>query len=319
MIDQLTAWFAELHGWVFEQAVQPALYALDQASLVELAFGATEFALIGIIEMLLLVLLFRPLEAWFPVEHWANRRALWPDVIYTALNRIGLLPLLWFAVLVTPMEALDGWLRMHNIIPPNLENLAPWLYGQPLLSFLLYLLVLDFVDYWLHRLQHRFDWWWALHALHHSQRQMSYWADDRNHLLDGLITSAILAGVGLLIGVPPAQFVAIVMLTRMMQSLSHANVRFGFGVVGDRLLVSPRFHRIHHGIGVGHEGVPRGCNFAALFPIWDILFGTANFSREFPPTGVRDQLTGRDYGEGFWSQQWLGLQRLWQVFRRPAT
>ena len=33
----------------------------------------------------------------------------------------------------------------------------------------------------------------------------------------------------------------------------------------------------------------------------------------YEPTGVRDQLPqegGRDYGRGFWMQQWLGLMRL---------
>ena len=80
--------------------------------------------------------------------------------------------------------------------------------------------------------------------------------------------------------------------------------------MGDRLLVSPRYHRIHHGIGVGHEGPARGVNFAALFPIWDIAFRTADWSRAVPPTGIRDQLDGADYGRGFWSQQWKGFARL---------
>jgi sterol desaturase/sphingolipid hydroxylase (fatty acid hydroxylase superfamily) len=74
--------------------------------------------------------------------------------------------------------------------------------------------------------------------------------------------------------------------------------------------VSPLFHRVHHGIGVGHEGRARGCNFATLFPVWDVLFGTANFTREIPATGIRDQLDGADYGEGFIDQQLKGFTRL---------
>jgi hypothetical protein len=42
-----------------------------------------------------------------------------------------------------------------------------------------------------------------------------------------------------------------------------------------------------------------------------VLFRTADFKPSYLPTGVRDQLAGRDYGEGFWAQQWFGLQRLW--------
>jgi len=52
-----------------------------------------------------------------------------------------------------------------------------------------------------------------------------------------------------------------------------------------------------------------------LFPVWDLLFGTADFRRAVEPTGIRDQLPppqgrGHDYGEGFWRQQWLGLRRM---------
>ena len=61
----------------------------------------------------------------------------------------------------------------------------------------------------------------------------------------------------------------------------------------------------------GDRMVLGGCNFGVLLPWWDMLFGTANFELRYDPTGIRDQVEqGRDYGHGFWSQQWLGLQRL---------
>jgi sterol desaturase/sphingolipid hydroxylase (fatty acid hydroxylase superfamily) len=120
--------------------------------------------------------------------------------------------------------------------------------------------------------------------------------------------------VALIIGVSPDYFLGILMLTRLVESFSHANLRLDFGPAR-ALLVSPHYHRLHHGIGVGHEGAARGCNFAALFPFWDMLFGTARFARDYPATGIRDQLDGADYGEGFWRQQALGLRRLWIALR----
>ena len=99
-------------------------------------------------------------------------------------------------------------------------------------------------------------------------------------------------------------------MTRLIESLSHTNVRMHFGWLGERLLVSPRYHRTHHGIGVGHEGRARGCNFAPLFPLWDLLFGTAHFTRHYPATGIRDQLDGAEYGENFIRQQVLGIRRM---------
>ena len=63
----------------------------------------------------------------------------------------------------------------------------PFLLGQPVLTFVIYAIILDCADYWRHRLSHMFGWWWALHSLHHAQRQMTFWSDDRNHVLDDLI------------------------------------------------------------------------------------------------------------------------------------
>jgi len=195
---------------------------------------------------------------------------------------------------------------------------------------LVYLLILDFVDYWMHRFQHRWNWWWALHAVHHSQRRMTLWSDNRNHLLDDLIRDAVLAFVAILIGVMPGQFLGFVVVTRVWQSLQHANLGIAFPGWLAKTLVSPGFHRIHHGVGIGHEGPAQGVNFAVIFPIWDWLFGTANWSAErrlahgetLDPTGIRDQAQGVNYGRGFWEQQWIGLRHLGRavvsVFQRKS-
>jgi sterol desaturase/sphingolipid hydroxylase (fatty acid hydroxylase superfamily) len=227
------------------------------------------------------------------------------------------------------MDHVAGALRMEGVHPFNLESLVTGM--SPLASFLVYLVVLDFFDYWFHRGQHKFRWWWALHSLHHSQTNMNLWSDDRNHLLDDLLRDVYLALIALAIGVAPSQYVLLVSVSRALQSLQHANVRIHFGWLGERLLVSPRFHRTHHAVGIGHESKGRelgGCNFGVLLPVWDLLFSTANFAPGWYGTGVRDQFErtaadgsvkpARDYGRGFWRQQWLGLVRLADAIgRRP--
>jgi len=310
MLDTLTDLFASVHAWLFEALLQPALFALGFMTYAEPAFEALEVALYGVLEIGLMLLLLRPLESWWPVEHWPNRRAVRVDVLYTFLHRLGIVPLAAFLLLQPLDEALDGTLRLGGFIPPSLEDLVPWFSTHPLASFFVYLAILDLAEYWRHRLQHRFQWWWALHAVHHSQRQLSLWADRRNHLLDDVLSDAWFVLVALAIGVPPGQFLGILVVTRLIESLSHTNVRMRFGRLGERLLVSPHYHRVHHGIGVGHEGRALGCNFAPLFPLWDLLFGTANFRRDYPATGIRDQLDGVDYGGGFIRQQVLGVKRL---------
>jgi sterol desaturase/sphingolipid hydroxylase (fatty acid hydroxylase superfamily) len=215
-------------------------------------------------------------------------------------------------------------LRVLGVGTFHLDQMWPGTTDKPWLSFVLYLVVFDFVDYWVHRGQHHFNWWWALHSLHHSQRQMTMWSDNRNHLLDDLLRDVILVVVGQAIGVGPGQFVAIVAIAQLSESLQHANLRLHFGRVGERLWISPRFHRLHHSVGIGHESGGNsahldrgrspalgGHNFGVLFPWWDVLFRTGNFELRYDPTGVRDQLeSGRNYGSGFWEQQWLGVRRL---------
>jgi sterol desaturase/sphingolipid hydroxylase (fatty acid hydroxylase superfamily) len=302
--------FAQLQGWLFERLIQPALFALGLTHFAEIGFDALETLMLGVLQVALLYLVLRPLEARYPAEQWSDRNETGVDVIYTWLHRLGVLPLLFFFLLGPVQDALQGWLRLHDIIPKNIDDFFPALFDHPLMTFAIYFVILDFADYWRHRLQHRFSWWWALHSLHHSQRKMTFWTDDRNHLLDDVLAEAWFAVVALLIGVSPNQFIWIVIISKMLESFSHANLRLSFGAVGERLFVSPRFHRVHHAIGLGHEGAARGVNFGKTFSIWDVLFGTADLQTISPATGIRDQLTGRDYGQGFWLQQWLGLMRL---------
>lgn len=312
--DVIAAGFTGIHAWLFEQAVQPSLFALGAMRFLEQGHVATEWFLLGVIQILALYVLLRPLERFAPAEHWVDRNQTRVDFLYTALNRLGLIPLGLFLLLSPLVDDATMQLRELGIAPFQLENAWTGITDIPIVGFLLYLVVLDFVDYWVHRAQHRWRWWWALHAVHHSQRQMSLWSDDRNHLLDELVREALKACLALAIGVEPAQFIGLLIATRMLQSLQHANVRWSLGPVG-RLIVSPIFHRRHHAIGVGHEGRYRGCNFAVLFPLWDMVFRTADYSLEVQPTGIRDQLASpdgdaRDYGRGFWAQQSLGLRRM---------
>jgi sterol desaturase/sphingolipid hydroxylase (fatty acid hydroxylase superfamily) len=319
-MDTVVALFAQAQQWLFEAIVQPLLFATGQANLLEEAFSATGWLLVGLLQIAVMLTLFAALERWRPVEAVTDRAAVRIDVLYTLIHRLGAFRLLLFFTLDPLWDSLVGSLRLLGMPVFSVDALWPGVTDIAVVSFVLYLLLFDAVDYAIHRGQHAFAPWWQLHALHHSQRQMTLWSDNRNHLLDDALRDSVFVLVALLVGVPPGQFVAVVALMQLMESLSHANVRLSFGRVGERLLVSPRFHRSHHALGAGHEsngpGSLGGHNFAVLFPLWDWLFGTARWDERYEPTGIRDQLPdaagepGRDYGRGFWAQQWLGLKRI---------
>ncbi|MFZ9297960.1 MAG: sterol desaturase family protein [Hylemonella sp.] len=326
-------WLAEIFSAgqqrLFEGLVQPLAFGLGLGNRLEEAYNATGWLLIGALELLVMVAILGPLQRWRPAQAIAARAAVRTDILYTLIHRLGLFRL---AMMFTVMPLLDqvfGALRLTGWSTWHLDQLWPGVTDQALLSLLLYLLVFDFIGYWIHRAQHQIGWWWQLHALHHSQRDMTMWSDSRNHLLDDLLHATLMVIAAQLIGVAPAQFVLIVVITQLSESLQHANLRLDFGPIGERLWVSPHFHRRHHSIGFGHESPARtspmhasmdhmkpayslgGHNFGVLLPWWDMIFGTASFELRYDPTGVRDQLEqGRDYGRGFWAQQWLGLKRL---------
>ncbi len=323
LITGFTDGFGSLQTWLFEAAAQPLVYALGWGNLSEDAYDATGWLLVGLIQLVVLLAVLGPLERLRPLEPRGPWRSRATDVLYTLIHRLGLFRVAMFFSVEPLLDELFGAARIHGWDGVQLDTylgpLWPGVSDTAWASFVVYLLALDLLDYWIHRGQHQVNRWWALHAVHHSQRHMTMWTDNRNHLLDDVIRDVLLAFTARVIGVPPGQFIAVVAVTQLMESFSHVNARVSLGWLGERLVVGPHFHRLHHAIGLGHEGerpgTLGGCNFAVLFPVWDVIFGTARFGGASEPTGIRDQLPqygGRDYGEGFWRQQWLGLRRLWR-------
>lgn len=331
--------FDAAQQWLFESLLQPVMFAVGLGSQLESGYEAAGWVLVGLLQLAVIALVIGPLQHWRPVEPVRDRATVRTDILYTLIHRLGLFRLGLFLLVDPFSDSFFGALRVAGISTFQLDGLWPGITDIPWVSLLLYLVVFDFVDYWIHRGQHHFEWWWRLHSLHHAQRQMTMWSDNRNHLLDDFLRDTILVAVAQLIGVAPGQFIAIVAITQLSESFQHANVRLWFGRWGERLWVSPRFHRLHHSIGIGHETLkpvsadaqadaataqpaPRyrtvlgGHNFGVLLPWWDMLMRTANFELRYDPTGVRDQVEPgpdgqlRDYGQGFWSQQWRGLLRL---------
>ena len=313
--------FGQWQDGLFESLVQPVLFHAGLGNRLEEGYEATGWLLVGLVQLAVMLAVIEPLQRWRPAEPMRDRAAVMTDVVYTLIHRLGVFRLVFFFTLEPLLDHLMGLWRTAGMGTFHLEGLWPGVSDGPWVSLLLYVVVFDFVNYWLHRAQHHWNWWWALHAVHHAQRQMTQWTDNRNHLLDDVLQAVIWVLVAQLIGIAPGQFVAVVAITQLSENLQHANLRLGFGAWGERLWISPRFHRTHHAIGIGHESPQRvlgGHNFGVLLPWWDILFGTADFRTTYEPTGIRDQVEqGRDYGQGLWAQQRLGWQRLWHALHGP--
>jgi sterol desaturase/sphingolipid hydroxylase (fatty acid hydroxylase superfamily) len=302
MRDLIDIWVG-VQTWLFETLVSPLLFRFGLMEWFEPAFNAVEIFMLGIVQILVIALGMRFFEKRWPLEKTDNDDLVGVDRVYTVLNKLGIIPLAVFMVSYPITNEIDYLVRSWGFVPPRLEQLLPWLQDSALGSFLVYFALYDFAAYWLHRAQHRFSWWWALHSLHHSQRQVTVWSDDRNHIVDDLLITLALVVFAQFVGVQPDDYVLILMIGRLIESWSHANVDMSFGRVGERLIVGPRFHRLHHARANPDEPHVHDHNFAPVFPIWDMLFGTAIYDGKRRPTGVDNPQMDADNGRGWVAQQ----------------
>lgn len=311
-----------LQEWLMQHMILPLLYTLGLMDYADSSIDALDLFCLGLVQVLVIALVIIPLEKRLPVHIYDRsqhetqrlRRARRTDIFYTLIHRLGFFHLIFFALFSNFIFLVDAQLHDVGFNRLNVESWLPGITSIPWVSFLIYLIVLDFGEYVYHRLSHRFHWWWQLHAIHHSQEYMSAWSDNRNHILDDIGHALFFSLLALLIGVEPVQFIALVALSQLIQSWQHANVKLDHAWF-KYILISPQFHRFHHAVGMGYEvpgkpGVLGGCNFGVLFPWWDMIFGTAIFSKESHPTGVRG-MSGQD---SVWMQQYLGLKRSIQSF-----
>lgn len=173
IVSSLDTLVSSLQTWLFMDVVQPLLFKFGWMDYDEDTYDALYPVIVGFLTIVSMYVLLRPLEALRPVERWNDRKAVRVDVFYTWIAKLGLFNLFFFVAFQPIFDRSQVWLRYHGIANVNLDTLWPGVTSQPIVAFAIYLIVLDFAGYWYHRGQHRFGLWWELHAVHHSQRQMS--------------------------------------------------------------------------------------------------------------------------------------------------
>jgi len=270
------------------------------------------FAACGVAELGVSYLICTSLERFRPLTSWPKRNSIVADVTYAFFVRIVLFPLIAYFEFDWLHQQLDAFLQHHGMIPPSLSAVVPILASWPALVFILNFSILDLADYWKHRISHRIAWWYGIHSLHHAEDQLTFWSDDRSHVLEDAITYIWLIVVGLLIGVPSMQFPFLILCFRLLGSMSHSNTRISYGWLGEHIFVSPRFHRTHHALRAAGR---RSNNFGTALSLWDIIFKTARYNDNTIETG--DAGAEPALVNGSWMEQQLaGLRRTVRLARR---
>ena len=268
----------------------------------------------GVFELCLSMMICMPIERVWPLTGWSPRNPVMADVAYAFFVRLILFPLVAFFEFNWLRQTMDGFFLAHALAPFTLARLIPALASWPALGFFANFAILDLSDYWRHRLSHQYGWWYGIHSVHHAEHQMTFWSDERSHILEDAITYIWLIAVGLAIGVPSLQFPFLILCFRFVGSLAHSNTHISYGWLGSRLLISPQFHRTHHALNAAGR---RSRNYGTALPWWDMIFGTARFRDHTVETG--DAGAEPAMVTGTWRQQQAaGFRRMMRLARRAA-
>ena len=137
------------------------------------------------------------------------------------------------------------------------------------LRIVMYVVVADFGHYWLHRLVHQ-PFLWRVHQWHHAPTHMSWAAGYRDTFFDATIVNLAYVFAWPLLGSTSYRVQLLLLAFVVLKNdWMHLNVRWRMPWL-ERLIVTPRYHHIHHSVDARHHNK----NIATLFPIWDRLFGT---------------------------------------------
>jgi len=239
-----------------------------------------------LLNLLLLALIFVPLERLFarlPAQGvfrfgWVTDGAhfLVSHLAVQLLTFVSLLPATWLASLV---------------VAPSVHG---WVTAQPLwLQVFGIMLIADLTQYWVHRAFHQLPALWPYHAVHHSSRALDWLAGSRLHLVDVLVTRALVLVPLFLLGFAQSALYVWLVIIAFHAIFNHVNLRFRLRWL-EGVLVTPRFHHWHHAVA------PVDRNFAVHFPWLDRLFGTHHLpGGDWPPAlGIE----GHPVPEGYLAQ-----------------
>jgi sterol desaturase/sphingolipid hydroxylase (fatty acid hydroxylase superfamily) len=257
--------------------VWAAVVDLDRHSDVGavLAGGRAELAAPGLIAVIILAVIC---ERLWPAE----RR---PALARGHLQDAGFLVL--YATTVVPLMTLLG-VGFAALLADHARWLETgWTARWPdWLAVSVTLVAMDGANWLAHYADHRIAPLWRLHAVHHSQEELSVLTSFRAHPL--VHTTGFLLATVPVVVLLGDRSIAPVLITGYvcLGTLTHTNVAWAFGPFG-RVVVSPAYHRLHHSL----DG-SQGRNLGIVLTIWDVMSGRARFPVAGEPA-CRTGLDGR--------------------------
>jgi alkylglycerol monooxygenase len=152
------------------------------------------------------------------------------------------------------------WLVNHVAIT---EIKATWV------TYVVAFIVLDFAGYVVHALDHRINFFWNSHIVHHSSEEFNLACALRQSISVFVRLFVILLLPAAILGVPGKVIAVVAPLHLFAQFWYHTR---HIGKMGwlEHIIVTPSHHRVHHAINPEYMDK----NYGQIFIVWDKWFGT---------------------------------------------
>lgn len=146
------------------------------------------------------------------------------------------------------------------------------------------IILVDFLYYWEHRMEHEVRLLWSYHSIHHSSPIYNYTTALRVSFIDSF-TTWIFFVPAILIGFNPFMVFLAIGLMLVYQFWLHTEL---IGKMGwyEKVFMTPSQHRVHH----GSDEIYLDKNYGAIFSIWDRMFGTYQEELHKPTYGLTTQI-----------------------------
>ncbi len=156
-----------------------------------------------------------------------------------------------------------------------------------------YIFIDDLLQYWYHRKAHEWPWLWKLHRPHHAAEELGVFTAYRNAALYYVLMPNIW-WIGLMTFMGLGHAIVIGLIFKQLVVIgAHSEIRWDrflynnkwlhpLAWIVERTISTPATHFAHHGKSA-RDGIsdPNG-NFSNTFFFWDLMFGTAMISRQYP-------------------------------------
>ena len=144
--------------------------------------------------------------------------------------------------------------------------------GPLWLELILAIILLDGVIYAQHVLTHRIPVLWALHKVHHTDRDLDVTSALRFHPVEILFSMAYKILWVVLLGPSVTAVIIFEVLLNGSAMFNHANLRLPLCLdkVLRPIIVTPDMHRVHHSVIEGETN----SNYGFFLSIWDRIFRT---------------------------------------------